>query len=129
MKPIRRVNTTWPCTALSDIDLRGSVERMSSKEQVTPAAEVVHVGVRGWHFGAGAGLAKWSPLGGFEEFREFLPNRASNSATWPANSAISASRSVNATCRSASSNCFLEGASGIGDHDGSTSKSTYLQGK
>jgi len=40
----------------------------------------------------GAGLARPSLLGGFEEFREFFPSRASNSATRPANAAISASR-------------------------------------
>ena len=77
----------------------------------------------------GAGFARPSLLGGFEEFREFLPNRASNSATRTANAEISASRCVNATSRSASStnSCSVEGASGIGEHDGSTTKSTYLR--
>ena len=79
----------------------------------------------------GAALLSPSLLGGLEEFLEFLPNRASNSATRPTNAAISASRWVNATSRSASSisNCSNDGASGIGEHDGSTTKSTYLRGK
>ena len=78
-----------------------------------------------------AGLANPSLLGGFEEFREFFPSRASNSATRPAKAAISASRCASATSRSANStsSCSSEGASGIAEHDGSTTKSTCLRGK
>jgi len=39
----------------------------------------------------GAALPSPSLLGGFEEFLEFLPSRASSSATRPANTAINAS--------------------------------------
>jgi len=72
----------------------------------------------------GAGLANPSLLGGLEEFREFFPNRASSSATRPANTAISASR-----CASSTSNSSTEGAGGTAETDGSTTESTYLRGK
>ena len=72
----------------------------------------------------GAGLPNPSLLGGLEEFLEFLPNRASNSATRPANTAINASRWASTT-----SNSSTEGAAGTTGTDGSTTRSTYLRGK
>ena len=84
------------------------------------------------YFGDGfAGFANPSLLDGFEEFREFLPSRASSSATRPASSVINASRSTSATSRSPSSisSCSIEGAAKIGDgNDGSTTN-TCLRGK
>ena len=72
-----------------------------------------------------------SLLGGFEEFREFLPSRASSSATRPESSAINASRTTSAASRSTSSisSCSTEGAAGIEDgNDGSTTKTPACGG-
>jgi hypothetical protein len=61
----------------------------------------------------GGGLTNASEDGGFDEFCEFLPSRASNSATRAVNAAITTSRSANRT-----SNCSTEGTSAPCD-DGS----------
>jgi len=79
----------------------------------------------------GAGFTNASELGGFEEFCEFFPNRASNSPTRAANSATRAadpaSFAVKATIsssRSASrtSNCSTEGTATGEDNDESATK-------
>jgi len=70
----------------------------------------------------GGGVANPSELGGPEEFCEFFPSRASNSATRALNSAISRSRSTSARSRPSSStnSCSTLGAAGNADTDGTS---------
>ena len=87
----------------------------------------------------GGGFTNASELGGFDEFCEFLPSRASNcvtrvenSTTCADNSTISRSPSASTASRSASStnSCSTLGAVGTGDTgDESPATSTRLRGK
>lgn len=79
----------------------------------------------------GGGLDSPSELGGFDEFCEFFPSRASNSPIRAPNSAISRSRFSNARSRSSSSanSCSTVGAAGTGDTGGTSATRTCLRGK
>ncbi len=71
----------------------------------------------------GGGFTNASELGGFDEFCEFLPSRASNWATRAAKAEISSSRLA-----SNSSNWPTVGSAGTPE-TGTTGTKTYLRGK